>query len=281
MGVVTPAEQLDGGPGQRPEASLLRPTADHHEPAAQAIAGLDGQVHALVRGQGRDDQVELAGRVLHPEAGDVHRRVDDVGVAAVGAPDPVGHEARDGHEVMHPRRGRPVPPPEPPRDRRHENPRGQARLRAEVVVVEIPDVAHRGEAVADVPGPGGNPHALGDRVARRQHQIVAGEVEALHRGREQRQVVAVAPLGLRQALDERGHDAALLDHGRDGSRHVQERVEVGGGKQLAEHLEAALAAAHAGEPIVDERDLRPVQPRPECHGGPPRRLRQRDDDQVR
>ena len=35
---------------------------------------------------------------------------------------------------------------------------------------------------------------------------------------------------------------------------VDEREEVGVGKELAQHLEHLLAAAHAGEPVVDEGD---------------------------
>ena len=46
---------------------------------------------------------------------------------------------------------------------------------------------------------------------------------------------------------------------------MQEREEVGFGEELAEDLEAALAAAHAGEPVVHERDFRDLARR----GGEP------------
>ena len=49
--------------------------------------------------------------------------------------------------------------------------------------------------------------------------------------------------------------------------HVEERVEVGVGKELAEHLEAALAAPHPGEPVVDERDSHVRVTRPTAQRG--------------
>src|SRR5207247_9116392 len=74
-------------------------------------------------------------------------------------------------------------------------------------------------------------------------------------GGEEGQVVAVAALGGGQVLDEggpdvprlqgRGHRAAHVEQGEDGSG----REEAGQGEK---HL---LPAAHAGEPVVDERDL--------------------------
>ena len=41
--------------------------------------------------------------------------------------------------------------------------------------------------------------------------------------------------------------------GETDPRHVDQREELGVGKALAEHFEHLLAAAHAGEPVVDER----------------------------
>src|SRR5207245_7485728 len=38
--------------------------------------------------------------------------------------------------------------------------------------------------------------------------------------------------------------------------HVEQRVEWRVREELAEHLEAALASPHAGEPVVDERHAR-------------------------
>jgi len=62
--------------------------------------------------------------------------------------------------------------------------------------------------------------------------------------------------GGRQPLDERGHDAAALDHGRHGSGHVEQREERRVGEELADDLETPLAPAHARQPVVDECDAR-------------------------
>jgi hypothetical protein len=102
-------------------------------------------------------------------------------------------------------------------------------------------------------------------VAERDHEVVAGEVEAADGGGKERQIMTVAAGHERQPLDERGHDAPGLDHGRHAARHVEQRVERRLREQLAEHLQAALAAAHAGEPVVDERHAR----RPGAAGGLP------------
>jgi hypothetical protein len=58
----------------------------------------------------------------------------------------------------------------------------------------------------------------------------------------------------RDLLEERRDDAPLLDDRRYGAGHLEQGEEIGGRKELAEDLEAALAAAHAGEPVVDEGD---------------------------
>jgi hypothetical protein len=48
-------------------------------------------------------------------------------------------------------------------------------------------------------------------------------------------------------------------HSRDGRRHgtllIDEREEIGIGKELTEDLEAALSTTHTGEPIMDQGDL--------------------------
>ena len=93
-------------------------------------------------------------------------------------------------------------------------------------------------------------------MARRQHEVVGGEVEGAHRGGEQRQIVAVPLHHAGQPLQERRDDGHPLDHGRDAAGHVEEREEIGVGEELAEHFETALAAAHAREPVVHQHHLR-------------------------
>jgi hypothetical protein len=47
------------------------------------------------------------------------------------------------------------------------------------------------------------------------------------------------------AFDDRGHGAALVD----------QREQVRLGEQLAERLQTTLPSAHAGEPVVDQRNF--------------------------
>src|SRR5262249_55853944 len=152
-------------------------------------------------------------------------------------------------------RGAPVPAPERCRQRRHDDPYRRPAP-SEVVVVKIPDVAHRGKAIAQVEGPRRRPRTLRDAVAHRHHEVIARQVEAVDRQRKQGQIVAVARGRTGQALDERGDDAAVLDDGAHAARNVQEREERRGREKLAEHVEAALAAPHPSEPVVDEGDAR-------------------------
>ena len=83
---------------------------------------------------------------------------------------------------------------------------------------------------------------------------MAAEIEPAYGGGKEGQEMAIAAGGPRHLLEERRDDAPLLDDGRHGAGHLEQGEEIGGRKELAEDLEAALAAAHAGEPVVDEGD---------------------------
>src|SRR5207249_6685849 len=115
-------------------------------------------------------------------------------------------------------------------------------------------VAHRRVAVADVERAAANPYALGHAVARREHQVVAAEVEARDRRGKEWQVLAVTRGRRRQPLDERRRDPTALDGRRHAAGNVQQREEIGRREELGEDLETALAAPHAGEPVVDQGD---------------------------
>src|SRR5262249_15926013 len=109
---------------------------------------------------------------------------------------------------------------------------------------------------AEMEGGGGARCGVGGGGGDGGDEVVAGEIEPADRERKQRQIVAVPLGGPRQALDERGNDAPALDRGRDAARDVQEREERRVREELAEHLEAALAAAHPRQPIVNQGDPR-------------------------
>ena len=89
-------------------------------------------------------------------------------------------------------------------------------------------------------------------MTRTDHQVDVVEVKLLDGKREERQVVTIEPVDQRQALDERGPDAMAGDRGRHAAGDVDQREQVGLGQQLTEDLEGLLAAAHAGEPVVNE-----------------------------
>jgi hypothetical protein len=68
-------------------------------------------------------------------------------------------------------------------------------------MLQVPRVANRRVHIADMKLPWASNHALRHRMARRDHEIVARQVELLDSDRHQRQIRAVGPAGARQTLD--------------------------------------------------------------------------------
>ena len=269
--VRAPAEELHGGSRERAQAALLGPGAHDEQPALQTAGGRHRKIHTLVGHEGGHDQVELA-RALHRlETLRRHRRVDDVGASAVDATDAVGDVMGDGHEVVHAVRA-PVEAPQRSRHRRHEGAREAPGAGAEVIVVQVPHVTHGSEAVRQVQAAGRHPHGLGHAMAQRQDQVVTAHVETAHGGGEQGQVIGIRRAGGWQRLDERGHDPAPLDRRRHGTGYVEQREERRGREELTEDFQAPLAAAHAGEPVVNDGDSRRARPlqRRSAYGCPDR-----------
>jgi len=91
-------------------------------------------------------------------------------------------------------------------------------------------------------------------MAHRDDEVVTGEIESADREGKHGQIVSIPRGGLWHSLHERRDDAPPLDRRADGARDVQEREERGIREQLAEDLEAALAAPHSSQPVVDEGD---------------------------
>jgi hypothetical protein len=189
--------------------------------------------------------------------------MDHVGAAAIDATDAIGDVMGDGHEVVHALRA-PVEAPQRRRHRRHEGAREAACAGAKVIVVQVPHVTHGSEAVRQVQAAGRHTHGLGHAMAQRQDEVVTAHVETAHGGREQRQVIGIRGTGGGQRLDERRHDPAPLDRGRHGTGHVEQREERCRREQLTENFQAPLAAAHAGEPVVNEGDSRRARPLQRC-----------------
>ena len=150
-----------------------------------------------------------------------------------------------------------VPPCQPRHHRPHHATTQLAEpLRPEVRVELVPRIAHRRQAVAQVARAPGTHDRLGAAMADADDKIEAIEGELLDGRREQRQVVAVVALHERQPLHERGVYRQAFDRRRHGPALVDQREQFGLRKPLAQDFEHLLAAAHAGQPVVHEREAR-------------------------
>src|SRR3989442_676340 len=252
LAVVPPAEELDTRPGERLEPPLLRTGADDEEPTAEPPGGSDRQVDALVGDERRYHEIVVVHTVGDSKTLDVNRRVDHVGLAAPDAPDPLGDMPGDRDEAVD-GLGSPIPPAERGGAGWREEPGGGPGARADIVVGKVPHVAHGRKAVAEVERTGRRADPLGDAVAEGEHEVVAGEVEAAYRRREQREIAAGLRGGGRRARDGRGRDAGAPDHGRDAPRGGGERGERRRGGEGAEEPRTTPPRRPAPQPGVDER----------------------------
>jgi hypothetical protein len=91
-------------------------------------------------------------------------------------------------------------------------------------------------------------------VARADHEIEPIEIELLDECREKRQALAVVVPDTRQQLEERSVHPTVLDGRGYRPTHVEQREQLGIRKPLAQDVEHFFAAAHPGEPVVDECD---------------------------
>ena len=99
-------------------------------------------------------------------------------------------------------------------------------------------------------------------MAQADDSIEPVEGKLLDGRRKKRQIVAIELPDAGEPLHERGVDAQPLDSWRDRAADVHERKDFSVRKPLAHDLERLLTAAHAGEPVVDDRQ--PQRPIPFC-----------------
>jgi hypothetical protein len=90
-------------------------------------------------------------------------------------------------------------------------------------------------------------------MAETDDRVEAIEIELLDGQRKEREIVAIEPPDERQMLDERGVRPQAFDRRGNRPADVNQREELGVRKPLAQHFERLLAAAHAGQPVVHER----------------------------
>ena len=194
----------------------------------------------------------------------IDRRINHSRLAIIVSSDPARNIMRIRHIAVDAPGRRGVPPRQP----RHASrmtalPPGRdarARIRIEL----IPGVPHRRVAVADVLRAPRRRDRFGRAWLRAHDEIEAIEIEPLDRERKQRQVSAVVPAA-------RPGAAARAD-AWIGSRSIRgdtvpatcTSVKMSAvGIALDQRLEHLLAAAHAGQPVVDQSDFAST-------AGPPR-----------
>ena len=171
LGLRHPAAQRDVGRAGRglPHQGGAWPiAADHQLAVRHGAERLDHQLDPLVGHHAGGDQVMAIPRLAQGEAFDIDRRVDDGGGAAPDLLDPLGDVAAVGDEAIHAGGGGAVPMPHPV-----QQPAGIERHRPalepglpQVLVLQVPGIAHRAVDVADMQLARPGDDALGHRMVR-------------------------------------------------------------------------------------------------------------------
>ena len=262
-----PRNSTSGGASARSRASSGPLPTILQRPAGAAV-GLEHQLDPLVGREGRDHEVVGAGRVAagREEVG-VHGRRDHLRVAAVVAADAAGHVARCWRRSGATRGGGGhVPGAQALGDRGRSRARaaGATRPRAEVVVVAVPDVAHRRVAVADVQRARRARARPWPRSAswRSRGRSRRGRWRRRRRGRAAGSGGSGAPTPGRRCTK-----VVRISRASSSGRHASpctcSRVKIGRvGEEAGEREEHLLAAAHPGQPVVDEAPTFSALPRP-------------------
>ena len=140
------------------------------------------------------------------------------------------------------------------RHRQRHDHAGEPPAVGTVGMVLIPQVAHRRMAIADVHGIWMRDDALRRAGLAGDHEIVAGEVQLLERGRHQGKILLIELGGERQLADVGRGDLVAVDQRARLLRDVDVREDVGLRVEQAEFFQDLFAATHADEPIVDDRN---------------------------
>ncbi len=150
---------------------------------------------------------------------------------------------------LHPPGGRPIPAPQGrQRSRQRQPTAGRQRLVAQIIVW-LPHVARRGQAVADVAGgAGADPVAEAALVG--HHQLVARQAGGLPGQGIQRQVRLVMVVDARQAV----HPAHpyIPTRGRHAPWVVEGRVHRRRRQHLVQHAQHDLGATGLIEPVMGQ-----------------------------
>ena len=131
-----------------------------------------------------------------------------------------------------------------------------AEAAAEVGFAHVPGVAHRREAVADVRHAGRRPGGLGDAMAEADDQVAWRQPPAGGERHQRQQIAIVARAHGASAAGKlvRGRASSMAGDTLPGlCRSVKSRAS---GQRRQSDFQALLAAAHAGQPVVNQRYTR-------------------------
>ncbi len=262
--IADPSQEFDVWAGHRAQPCFLWPASDHLERDAGQLARADRHVEPLVGHHRRHDQ-----EVFGTPGGVglvkvcIDRGIHDARLTIIVSADSAGNISGVGHEAVHTVGGGGVPARQARQDGAKEARPDLAYLgRSEIGIELIPRVPHRRVAVAHVPGTPRDHDRLGGAVTRADDEIESVEVELLDRGREERQILAVVASGRRQPLDERPDDPSLLECGGNRALDLEQGMNRRVRVEFRDGLQHALPAAHARQPVMDERDLHPPRTSP-------------------
>ena len=85
-------------------------------------------------------------------------------------------------------------------------------------------------------------------------KVVSGEIKLPDGPGHERQKVAIVGGGVWELLERRRDDAVRFNRRAQAPRHMQERKNIRLREEIAKDLQHLFASAHAGEPILDDRD---------------------------
>ena len=225
-------------------------------------AGRDRLIDSLVRDERRDHQVAIVARHAGNRAVeiDVHGGLNHPALAAVTLGDPLADRFRDRHEMGHAAGRRQVPAPEPLEHRPGEGPAHRAIGPAfQVGLTALPGVSHRSEAIADVRNAGRRHDGLGHAMAQADDEVDVLESPGARGQRHDRQQMAIVAEDAGNELERRRPDLHRFDRRTERAPPMDQGIKLRFGKGAAEHLEAFLAPAHSGQPVVHECNPEPGQ----------------------
>ena len=125
----------------------------------------------------------------------------------------------------------------------------------QILMLQIPGVAHRRMAEADVQLVRPGEHAFGHRIGTGQHEIIAGEVQLLYGERHERQKAPVPLPHARDSLQEGSLDSAPAQKIALGRGHEIDQTEQVGSGVDGQHLfQHPFRAGIGDQPIVHDGD---------------------------